>query len=177
MNSKEYKDIVLIQCSARKNGDTAIVCNWLENNFSLSVIHLCEYNIHPFDYDNKYEDDDFLSLVSSLAHQSKTIFFVTPVYWYTMSGRMKIFLDRITDLMKWHKDTGRLFRGKNIGLISVSNDSALNDCFDTPVHLSAGYLGMSYLGHLHSWVIDGTLTDGVKESLSAYFTKSIKNLS
>ena len=54
----------------------------------------------------------FLPTIKELNSKYDTWIFVTPVYWYSMSGQMKIFLDRITDLLKWHKDEGRKIRGK-----------------------------------------------------------------
>lgn len=42
------------------------------------------------------------------------IVFATPVYWYAMSGRMKIFFDRFTDLLYTHKSIGKNLKGKKL---------------------------------------------------------------
>ncbi|MCP4458779.1 MAG: NAD(P)H-dependent oxidoreductase [Cytophagales bacterium] len=36
----------------------------------------------------------------------------TPVYWYSMSGIMKVFLDRIYDVLTIEKELGRKLHGK-----------------------------------------------------------------
>jgi multimeric flavodoxin WrbA len=47
---------------------------------------------------------------------------VTPVYWYTMSGIMKVFFDRFSDLLRIEKDLGRKLRGKSMAVISCGAD-------------------------------------------------------
>ena len=159
---------VIIQCSARIDGDSASITNWLSQKFNADSIALCELTIHPFDYKNRFESDDFISTIQKLIDSYQHIIFVTPVYWYTMSARMKIFLDRISDLLKWHKETGRQLRGMSMGLFSVSNDPELQDHFDVPIRLSAGYLGMPYLGHTHCWVESGAIPDEVQKKIEEY---------
>jgi len=176
MKNKAIKDIVLLQCSARNNGDTAILSAWVESKFEVTVLNLCDFNIHPFDYENRFENDDFLPLITKIAKQSKALVFTTPVYWYTMSSQMKIFLDRISDLLKWHKPIGRLLRGKHIGLLSVCNDSEVNTAFEIPVKLSAEYLGMYYTGHLHNWIIEKEIPAEVQNALDDYFKKLLQDL-
>ena len=47
-----------------------------------------------------------------------TIIFATPVYWYSMSGILKVFIDRITDLLTIEKELGRKLRGKKMAVVS-----------------------------------------------------------
>lgn len=161
--------IVLIQCSSRADGDSGFVCREISKiQDTIGHIDINALEISAFDYQNKYESDDFLPTIKQLNSKFDTWIFVTPVYWYSMSGQMKIFLDRITDLLKWHKDEGRKLRGKSMGLISVSNDPELQEHFEVPVKLSAGYLGMRYIGHCHTWVEEGILSEEVKERLNVF---------
>ena len=66
-----------------------------------------------------------------------------------MSAIMKVFFDRISDLIRIEKETGRKLRGKKIGVISNSHDDETDESFYIPFQKSADYLGMEYLGHTH----------------------------
>ena len=66
-----------------------------------------------------------------------------------MSGIMKVFFDRFSDLIRIEKETGRLLRGKNMAVISNSHDNELEYDFYIPFKKSADYLGMKYLGEKH----------------------------
>jgi multimeric flavodoxin WrbA len=66
-----------------------------------------------------------------------------------MSGIMKVFFDRFSDLVRIEKETGRKLRGKNMGVISNSHDSEIESTFYIPFQKSAAYLGMNYIGNNH----------------------------
>ena len=68
-----------------------------------------------------------------------------------MSGRMKVFFDRLTDLLRIEKDTGRQLRDKYMAVISCSNGGNLEEYFWLPFKNSAEYLGMHYLTDLHTY--------------------------
>ena len=98
-----------------------------------------------------------------ITSQYDTLIFATPVYWYAMSGTLKIFFDRFSDLLHYRKDLGRTLRGKSMAMISNSGendrklglDAELMEGFEMPFVESANYLGMDYLGDVHAW-FDGT---------------------
>jgi hypothetical protein len=69
-----------------------------------------------------------------------------------MSGPLKIFFDRLSDLLKSRKDLGRQLRGKRMSVLSCSNDEGVNDSFFEAFRLSADYLGMSYGPEWHGWL-------------------------
>lgn len=140
---------VIILGSSRKNGDTAEVVKQLVPKANWDVVDLNDYKIGYYDYEHKNSNDDFLPLMKSLIGQYDTFIFATPVYWYAMSGIMKVFFDRITDLLEIEKDLGRKLRGKNMAAISCSVGNNLGDAFWLPFSETAGYLGMNYLGNVH----------------------------
>jgi multimeric flavodoxin WrbA len=80
-----------------------------------------------------------------------TLIFATPIYWYSMSGIMKVFFDRFSDLIRIEKDWGRKLRGKKMAVISNSHDfeNDLEYDFYIPFRKSAEYLGMKYIGNKH----------------------------
>ncbi len=50
--------------------------------------------------------------MNDIVDKYDVLIFATPVYWYSMSGIMKVFFDRITDLLTIKKDIGRKLKGK-----------------------------------------------------------------
>ncbi len=156
---------VIILGSARSDGNTRKVVDFLQKKFGHDLIDLNDYRINYFDYDNNHRNDDFLPLMKKLASQYQSIIFATPVYWYSMSAIMKTFFDRISDLLIWEKDLGRSLRGKSMGVVSCSGHDDLTEGFDMPFRESANYLGMNYFGHTHAWVEDEILKEEVAQRL------------
>ncbi|WNJ16986.1 NAD(P)H-dependent oxidoreductase [Pontibacter sp. G13] len=146
----------IILGSARSDGHTAIVAARLAELIGAEVIDLNQYQIGFFDYDQAHESDDFLPLIRRISQSYDHIILASPVYWYTMSAQLKTFLDRFSDLLKWHKDLGRDFRGKSLGFLSCMGSDGPPQSLDEPIRLSAEYLGMDYLGHVHAW-LDGQI--------------------
>jgi hypothetical protein len=66
-----------------------------------------------------------------------------------MSGIMKVFFDRFSDLIRIEKEEGRKLRGKNMFVISNSHSDLIDASFYIPFQKSADYLGMNYLGDIH----------------------------
>ena len=162
--------IVIIQASARSNGDTAIIVEYIHEKKLVDVIDLKTKTIGHFDYDFNNSRDDFIPLIQKLITDYDTILFATPVYWYSMSGHLKVFFDRISDLLKTHKDVGRQLRGKKMAMLSVSNHNDMKEGFSIPFKESANYLGMEYLGDLHTWVEDERIPQRVKNDIDSFMT-------
>ena len=91
-----------------------------------------------------------------------TIIFATPVYWYAMSGTLKHFFDRLSDLLHYKKELGRQLRGKKMAMISNSVTNDRKTGFDMPFIESANYLGMEYLGDTHAWFSGDEIADEAK---------------
>ncbi|PIF32266.1 multimeric flavodoxin WrbA [Flavobacterium sp. 9] len=140
---------VIILGSSRKNGNTTRIVDEISKDTGIDVIDLSDYNISYYDYESKNKEDDFLPLIRRILEQYDTLIFATPIYWYNMSGIMKVFFDRFSDLIRIEKETGRKLRGKKIGVISNSHDNEIEESFYIPFKKSADYLGMEYLGHAH----------------------------
>lgn len=132
------------------------------------IVDLNQKDIGFFDYEFKNREDDFNFLFKGIVQNYETIVFATPIYWYTMSGVMKTFLDRISDFLHKEKDFGRMLRGKNMAMISCSNSNDRPEEFPMPFSRSAAYLGMKYLGDVHTWVQNDTLSAEVKEKIDAF---------
>jgi multimeric flavodoxin WrbA len=140
---------VIIVGSSRTNGNTTKVIRHIADYHGIDVIDLNDYAISYYDYESRNRDDDFLPLIKSIIEKYETFIFATPVYWYSMSGIMKVFFDRFSDLLRIEKETGRQLRGKSVAVISNSNKNELEDAFYVPFKKTAEYLGMKYLGDKH----------------------------
>lgn len=140
---------VIIIGSSRKGGDTAKIVNTFIEKSNWDLIDLNNYKISYYDYEHKNRNDDYLPLMKELIEKYDNFIFATPVYWYSMSGIMKVFFDRITDLLEIEKDLGRKLRGKNMAVISCSIGNNLDEAFWLPFSETANYLGMEYLGNIH----------------------------
>ncbi|WP_346882238.1 NAD(P)H-dependent oxidoreductase [uncultured Algibacter sp.] len=140
---------VIILGSSRKEGDTSKIVNKLIDKSNWDLIDLNDYKISYYDYEHQNKNDDYLPLMRQLIEKYDKFIFATPVYWYSMSGIMKVFFDRITDLLEIEKDLGRKLRGKNMAVISCSLGGHLGENFWLPFSQTASYLGMKYLGNIH----------------------------
>jgi len=165
---------IIISGSPRKNGDTTNVCNKLATLLNSDFIHLADYNISQYDYDHNNSSDDFIPLMQKIIEQYDTLLFVTPVYWYSMSGTLKVFFDRITDLLTIEKELGRALRHKNMAVVSSSNGNNLGEHFWLPFTKSAEYLGINYLGNTHT-IANTDNTDAITNFTKALKTKTINH--
>jgi len=150
--------------SSRRNGNAGKIADYMNKEYNYDIIDLNDYKFGYFDYENKNANDDFLPLMKKIVTYDHIIF-LSPVYWYSMSAIMKTFFDRITDLMKWHKDLGRLLRGKKMSVISNGRDDTFHLCFFPAFEKSANYLGMTYAGGIHSFLENDTIPDIVRNRI------------
>lgn len=162
--------IVIILGSSRSNGNTYKIVNHIATLNNYDVIHLTDKEINHFDYEFKNKNDDFLPLIKDVIENYDTIIFATPVYWYSMSGILKVFFDRLSDLLFVEKDLGRQLRGKNMAMISCGSGPNLKEEFSMPFTESANYLGMQYLGNIHTWLENDTEIPKELESTILNFT-------
>ena len=81
---------VVILGSARSDGETLRAISLM---FSKDVVDIIDLNLHAisaYDYEHANDGDDFLKIIECV-QSTDTVIFATPVYWYSMSGALKIF--------------------------------------------------------------------------------------
>ncbi len=161
---------IIILGSSRSYGDTYKIAKYISDKCDFPIIDLKQKSIAEFDYDNNYDSgDEFMPIFRDIANNYEIILFATPVYWYNMSGIMKTFFDRISDTLKFEKDTGRKLRGKKMGVISCSFPDLVEGYY-MPFKESADYLGMNYLADVHTWLTDGHIDTEVKTRLNQFIS-------
>ncbi|CAA0249723.1 flavodoxin family protein [Tenacibaculum maritimum] len=143
------KKLVIVG-SSRNDGDTSNLTKRLIEKSKWDLINLNDYEFSYFDYEHKNRNDDYLNLMREIVKKYETLIFITPVYWYSMSGIMKVFFDRFTDLLTIEKELGRKFRGKKMAVMSCSIGENLGRSFWLPFSETAKYLGMEYIGNSHT---------------------------
>lgn len=111
-------------------------------------IHLLSKTIGYYDYDGNNDGDDFLP-IAQLMQQHDTLIFLTPVYWYSMSGVMKVFFDRFSDLITNHKSIGRSLAGKRAYLIVAGHAEEIPPGFDSAFLLTLKYFDIDYGGYFY----------------------------
>ena len=126
---------IIIQGSSRSEGDTNKVVSFLAQSNNFDIVDLHKKNIGHYDYNYDNANDNFIDLITEIITKYETTVFATPIYWYSMSGTLKIFFDRLSDLLRVHKDLGRQLRGKNMAMISCSNSDYINPGFTEPFKL------------------------------------------
>lgn len=166
-----HKRGVIIQGSSKSDGNTNIIAKYIQEKTGFDIIDLKLKNISSFDYDFNNQGDDFMPLIKEIVENYDTLIFATPVYWYAMSGIMKNFFDRISDCLKIEKETGRKLRGKSMGMISCGSDSELKEGFEMPFKESANYLGMDYLGSIHTWLENERISEALQKEINSFSEK------
>ena len=141
--------IGIILGTSNSDGNTRALVNAFSSKIDATIFDLSKYNISFFDYSHDNQDDDFLSLIKELI-EFDHIILASPVYWYSISAQLKVFVDRLTDVITIEKTLGRRLRGKSISLLSTGTDKALPDCFAAPIELTAKYLGLNQSSSLLS---------------------------
>lgn len=145
---------IIIQGSSRSKGNTHKIVQLLKHELNADVVDLKAYKIGQYDYDYANREDDFLPLMRQLIEYDMIIF-ATPVYWYSMSGIMKKFFDRITDCLKIEKETGDKLKGIYLAALSCGPDDDVPESFSVPFRATAEYLEMEYAGYVHTWLAEG----------------------
>ena len=144
----QNKPLILLG-SARKASDTGKFVDTLFPGDSAAVVDLLDYTIAHYRYDGLYPpEDDFPHLVELLL-QHQQLIFATPVYWYAMSGLMKVFFDRLTDIVTIQKQTGRQLKGKQTFLLAVGAEEILPLGFEEPFRLTSEYFGMEFMASIY----------------------------
>ncbi len=158
---------LVIFASSRSDGNSMRLVRRVIGENEVEFIDLREQDISYYDYESKNSGDDFLAIAEKMT-RAEVIIFVTPVYWYSMSGILKVFFDRFTDLITIHKALGRALAGRKCFLVASGADIELPPGFEEPFSATCNYLNMEYKGCLYS-----SSTTAIDEKAITEFRKGI----
>lgn len=89
--------ILFVNTSHRPDGNTYKMGESFLAGIPHDTLFLNDYKIYQL---GQHYDDDQLAAVLAAMEQADTIVIGTPVYWHTMSGALKTFIDRLYELDK-----------------------------------------------------------------------------
>ncbi len=153
--------IVAVLGSARSDGNAARLLDAVLAGRPAQRFDLGALRIRDYAYGRPTEGDDFLAVAEAIAGASGVLF-ATPVYWYAMSGTLKRFFDRLTDLVTVQKPLGRRLAGRALWVAACGSDPALPQGFEVPFRSTARYFGMTYGGAFYAPMREG---EGVSPAL------------
>ena len=133
----------IILGTSKTNGNTHQLAEVFSQLYPSEIYNLENFKLSSFDYEHRNKDDDFISLIQKVNTFDHWIF-ATPVYWYSMSSHMKIFFDRLSDLITIQKKQGSKLLGKSCSLLVTGSDKLLPSSFEQPFILTANYFVMDY---------------------------------
>jgi len=166
-------NIAILFASSRYDGNTAALVSELEvEGGNVTSYLLKDYDITPFDYEHKNENDDYLGLVRELVKYDHVIF-ATPVYWYAMSSHLKIFFDRFSDLLSIDKPLGRKLKGQKCSVVSTGAWGYPPECFEEVFKLTFDYLGMKYAGMLYCQMASKSEVSKFQSKITAFINECV----
>lgn len=141
--------VLVILGSSRADSDTLSAVKELCPYPSYEILDLRDYPIAQFDYDQARNRDDAFVRIADRMLTADVIVFATPIYWYSMSGLMKAFFDRLTDLTGLHKPIGKALKGKRTHLIASGGGPELPEGFEVPFRRTSEYFDMEFIGSFY----------------------------
>lgn len=142
MRRESSNQTLVILGTARSDSNTLKALKVHPTFRDCEVVELHQLKIDPYNYEQP-TSDDFLLVAEKMIH-AKAIVFATPVYWYSMSGTLKVFFDRLTDLISTTKKLGRALAGKETYLFATGTDPELPEGFEVPFIKTSEYFDMKY---------------------------------
>jgi len=147
---------IALFASGRRNGNTGQLMDRIAAELQIEVVDLTEKSISPFDYEHRNRNDDFEPLIAHVLGFDQVIF-ASPVYWYTVAGPMKIFIDRLSDLLDVPEllEQGRALRGKTAHVVCTSIYDEVSAHYLGALRDTFNYLGMQFGACMHANCEDG----------------------
>ena len=164
----------IILASSREYGNTQQLANLYMEHEPSDLFNLTDYSISVFDYQHRNQHDDFLGLINTLVEYDHLVF-ATPVYWYSMSAQLKIFIDRLSDLLTIEKKLGRALKGKSCSILATGADNEVPECFVAAFKLTANYFGIKFTSTFYCSCKDDFIVQEHVYNLKTYLAMECSN--
>ena len=163
--------------SSRSDGNTRLALDILREGYESEFVDLLQKRVATYDYNYGNRDDDFLPL-ARLLNQHDPIVFATPIYWYTMSAQLKVFLDRATDLLRYREEReygklGHGLVGRKVFLLSTGAEEEIPPAFEEPFRLTFEYLEMQWCGNLYVPFLEDAIVSDFERARIREFAQRI----
>jgi multimeric flavodoxin WrbA len=155
--------------SSRRHGNTGRLVDHIGSGLDIEVVDLGKLRISPFDYEHQNRNDDFEPLMQRVLEFDHLIV-ASPVYWYSVSPPVKIFLDRISDYLDIPEllEEGRRLRGKTGHIVCTSIYESAPSSFVDALKATFEYLGMHFGGMLHANCREGYSRSSYESEVAAF---------
>lgn len=165
------RSTIALFASSRRNGNTGRLMDRIEAELQIEVVDLSERAISAFDYKHRNRSDDFEPLMNKVLGYEQVIF-ASPVYWDAVAPPMKIFLDRISDLLDLPDllEQGRRLRGKTGYVVCTSVYDEVSAPFTNAFQGTFEYLGMEYGGCMHANCKDGYKASRYEDDIGTFIS-------
>jgi multimeric flavodoxin WrbA len=142
--------------SSRRNGNTGRFLDRIGAESKIDIVDLASQRIAAYDYEHRNRNDDFEPLLQRVLSFDRIIL-ASPVYWYSVSPSLKVFLDRISDFLDLPDllNDGRRLRGKTAYVVCTSVCDEAPESFVASLVDTFDYLGMRFGGLAHVNCRDG----------------------
>ena len=140
---------LVLLASARPAGHTAALMHNVLAPVNYMVLDLLGVPLAPYSYTEPYPANDAFGSLIRQVLRHEVLILATPVYWYAMSGLLKTYFDRLTDLVTTEKALGRQLRGKRLFVLASGTEAALPPGFEEPFRRTARYFDMTFGGSLY----------------------------
>ena len=145
--------ILFINGSPNKTGNTVSMAQELLKDKDYQTLHMVDYKVYGYGQD--YQDDQFDEIINEMK-KADMIVLGSPLYWHSMSGMIRNFIDRfygyVNETLLANKDFYFIFQG----------------AAPTKEQLLAGEYTMSRVCHLYHMKYLGMITnhgDAVKTKI------------
>lgn len=136
-NQLNNDNILFINASQNRNGNTAQIGRQLLNGTQYQQLDLVDYKIYQIG--QNYPDDQFAEVVDQI-QRVQYLVLGTPVYWHAMSGYLKVLLERLSQMVN-----PDILRGKKISVfVQGADPSDTEGPTKNIVRRFASVLGMDY---------------------------------
>ncbi|MCG3217134.1 MAG: flavodoxin family protein [Candidatus Heimdallarchaeota archaeon] len=125
--------ILILNGSPRKKGNTSFLVEELrkmvqDKGHEVEILTLNDYDINPCqgcfwcykDYPLKCVQNDVMNTLYPTVLDSDVLIFASPIYWFTYSAQLKLFVDRLVAL---HVNGGHALNGRKFATIFVYGDT------------------------------------------------------
>lgn len=117
--------ITVFYDGSRKGGNNELLAQEVVKGIEHRAVYLQDMTIQPI-VDGRHDeagfqavDDDYDQIIELLL-KSEVLIFATPVYWYSMSGVMKVMIDRLSQAMRDERYPTLLAHLKTVKTIVVA---------------------------------------------------------
>ncbi|WP_164828384.1 NAD(P)H-dependent oxidoreductase, partial [Streptococcus sp. DD11] len=132
--------IYLINASPNKNGNSVQLARLFLKGRKYETLDLVDFHIEQ--YGQKAEQDQFFQVYEKLTEADVWVF-TSPIYWWSFSGLLKTFLDRVADIPY----PPEALRGKQLFfLLQGSQPSKEIEMLDYAMHRFCRNYGLKYQG-------------------------------